>query len=709
MHIKELLGIVDHGERDRQLRRHFAPYSVEMDVDYAEGIALVVLLNLTLKRDEVENLCDEGLAKQLLSDEGHIGNCLRTVRWLHTHNLKYPDARVSGERLIMNAPPLIPGVISSAGLPMRMGWARDSSDINLAKLFSTSFRYDGDSTNLALQLVAKKKAWEQALIELGLTKQQLDIWCQQLASHLESNIIPTRVSPFSKQVRFPYKSHYCSVTPVVSHVLLARLQNVINEKKLNFTHIHHDHPASVGGLVGALGGKVAILDYPPPVSQDKGRSFLQARKHQLANGQSLFDRSVFNDHVFIDAMTHVLSRPGLTRKQQRQLRLSALRYMRRKLAAWLEPIIELRDEVVSRGRGEPSNLLSGGLELELITQSPKMLPELMLQVAGRFHLELQNHPAGRRYAFHPELIAPIKSQILWLLRQLADDEENDEQHPPTSCYYLHLSGLTVYDASALANPYLCGIPSLSALAGFCHDYERRLRSLIGQSVCFRGMSWFLGRYSRVAGKHLPEPSKLAEPKSVSAIRRPGLLDGRYCDLSMDLIIEVHIPTGGSLSFTACLDLLRAALPARFAGGCLHPPSLYEEHNWCAVYQDKRALFTVLSRLPRYGCWVYPSDIKPCNFGELGEALALDSRLRPVATGFVFLEKPVERMGSIDNQHVFAESAIGTALCINPVEMRLAGKKRFFSDGFWQLSDESGAILMNGQANMGEMHGTLHSS
>ena len=79
---------------------------------------------------------------------------------------------------------------------------------------------------------------------------------------------------------------------------------------------------------------------------------------------------------------------------------------------------------------------------------------------------------------------------------------------------------------------------------------------------------------------------------------------------------------------------------------------------------------------------------------------LDRRLRPVATGFVFLEEPVERAGSIEGQHVYAESAIGTALCINPVEMRLAGKKRFFGAGFWQLNDAKGAILMNGSANTG---------
>lgn len=149
IHIQELLNIADHVERDKQLRRYFAPHSADLDVDGAERGTLIVLLNLTLKRDQADDLCDELLARQLLVDENHISHCLHTVRWLHTHNLKYPDSRVRGQRLIVNAPPPIQGIITSAGLPMRLGWAHDSSDINLAKLFSTSFRYHGGTTNLA--------------------------------------------------------------------------------------------------------------------------------------------------------------------------------------------------------------------------------------------------------------------------------------------------------------------------------------------------------------------------------------------------------------------------------------------------------------------------------------------------------------------------------------------------------------------------------
>lgn len=99
-------------------------------------------------------------------------------------------------------------------------------------------------------------------------------------------------------------------------------------------------------------------------------------------------------------------------------------------------------------------------------------------------------------------------------------------------------------------------------------------------------------------------------------------------------------------------------------------------------------------------WIYPSDDDLRSVEVLSEALALDHRLRPVAIGFVFLEAPVEREGSIETLHVYAESALGTALCINPVEMRLAGQEKLFSTGFWQLSYVGGAILMNGQANLG---------
>ena len=705
MHINELLNIADHAERDRLLRRGFAPYSEVITVDGAELPSLIVLGNLTIKKELSKDLCDEHQARQLLLDEHYLEHCTNAVRWLHTHNLKYPDSRVSGQRLIIESPALIPGVVSSAGIPMQMGWANNSADINFAKLFCSAFQHGGKITNLAQQLCSSSAPWCDALQQLGLSLSAIETLCQTLITSLPKVDIPDEVSPYSKQVRFPYQGHYCSITPIVSHAAMAKLQSVIHETRCPHTTISHDHPAALGSLVGSVGGKVAVLDYPPPVSFSKERQFSGARLQRLHDGRSLFDNSILYDHVMLDALDHLASQPGTTRKQQRERRLSALRYLRRQLAVWLGPLIEWRDDLEQTGF-DVKKLPLDSLEGRLLTQPRALLPELTLELASRFHLTLQHHPVGRRYAFHPELLVPIKSQLLWLLKKLVQPEVEGTNSTPDSFCYLHLSGLRVYDAMAMANPYLCGIPSLSALAGFCHDYERRLTKLLKRPVNFTSVAWYLRDYSKVEGKRLPEPNLPDKAKEISAIRRPGLIDSRYCDVGMDLVIEVQIPAEGSMLLPDEMELLRAAFPARFAGGCLHPPSLYEGKQWCTVYSNPGELFTALSRLPRYGCWVYPFDSNICSLEELVEKLSQDRRLRPVSSGYVLLEEPRQRAGCLEQYHAYAESVIGMALCVNPVEMRMAGKNQFYTKGFWRLTQQNRAILMRGSTNMGQTHGTL---
>ena len=88
---------------------------------------------------------------------------------------------------------------------------------------------------------------------------------------------------------------------------------------------------------------------------------------------------------------------------------------------------------------------------------------------------------------------------------------------------------------------------------------------------------------------------------------------------------------------------------------------------------------------------------------------MDRRVRPVSTGYVFLDEPRVRAGSVEKCHVYAESALGLALCLNPVEMRLAGTNHFFNHGFWQLTALNRAILMTGAGNMEQRHGAMQTS
>jgi len=708
MPLHELMNLHDQAEQDKALRRAFAPYTPDIELEGEEYRALVVLVNLTLKRDQAVDLCDESQAQRLVNDDKHLEHCVHQVAWLHSHNLKYPDTRVSGQRLVIDAPPLIPGVVTSAGLQNRLGWANNSAEINYAKLFCSSFLYQGLSSNLAQQLVADVPAWTGAFRQLGVANTAISALQAQLAHHLAATAIPLEVSVYSKQVRFWYQGDYCAITPVASHALMAHLQHMIYENRCSHLTISHDHPASGGSLVGSVGGKVAVLNYPPPISIQKRRHFSQSRTQRLNEGRSLFDRGMLYDKVFPQALEHLITPTGLTRRQRKQSRLSSMRYLRRQLAAWIGPVIEWRDEIQLLPNVELP-ITPERLEWKIVTSPVTELPDLATELAGVFHLELQTHQATRRFAYHPELLVPVKSQLRWLLNKLASDENQPASlHAATSCY-LHLSGLRVYDALALANPYLCGIPSLSALAGFCHDYERRLTALLKRPVRFTGVSWYLSHYHLLSGKLLQEPLSPIHAREVSAIRRPGLIDSKYCDLGMDLVIALQVDDEHPLPSANEQDLLQAAFPSRFAGGCLHPPSLYESKPWCSLYTNRNELFNTLSRLPRTGCWVYPCQSRISNLDELIDTLSMDRRVRPVSTGYVFLDEPRVRAGSVEKCHVYAESALGLALCLNPVEMRLAGTNHFFNHGFWQLTALNRAILMTGAGNMEQRHGAMQTS
>ena len=97
---QELLDIDDISERNIALRRAFTAYTAPIDVTGYEASALTILLNMTYPRKRVDDLLDKRLAKQTLNTDAHVDACIDEVQWLHTHNLKYPDIRVSKQRLI---------------------------------------------------------------------------------------------------------------------------------------------------------------------------------------------------------------------------------------------------------------------------------------------------------------------------------------------------------------------------------------------------------------------------------------------------------------------------------------------------------------------------------------------------------------------------------------------------------------------------------
>lgn len=705
MHINEIINIQDRNERDKVLRKAFASYGEIPITDNAEFITLVVLLNLTLKRSDVDDLCNVSRAQQLLKDTLHLQHCLKTIEWFHTHNLKYPDPRVSKQRLIAKSPMLIPGIITSAGLPQLFGWANNSSDINYSKLFNSAFVYQGKTQNLAHLLAEDDPSWLEALNQIGLSTLEVSYLCSsvKISSVAHSNI-PVEVDDYSKQLRFPLSQGYLAITPVVSHSLQVKLHQLAFHGAFHTTTVKHAHPASVSSLVGALGGNVSTLYYPPDIRKLQPQTFAQSKIKSQVKMKLIFDNSIIYDRYFIKALDHIIKPDGLTRKQKQHFRHSALKYLKRSLCIWLSPIFDLRDDIENKHIKINENDING-LSARLLNQPKNELHILSNELTSEFHKTLQSFHITKKYAYHARLLHPIEQNFIGILKQLAKMEKATT-NTTSSIYYLHLSNIHVYDALALANPYLCGIPSLSALAGFCHDYQRRVSQLLSKKLLFSEFAWFISDYSPVTGKQLPEPSSVEKLRERSNVKRPGIIDNRHCDLLMDLVVKIQMSDEDTSISDSDFSLFQSRLPSRFAGGCLHPPSLYESINWCQLYSDFDELYTKLVRLPRHGCWVYPYPAEITSLDELSDLMKAKPAIKPVSIGYMGLEDPNERNNSIEQNHMYAESCIGTAECVNPVDVRMNGVNKFIQNAFWQPIYEKRSILIKKACRMDQYDETM---
>ncbi|WP_164918606.1 type I-F CRISPR-associated protein Csy2 [Photobacterium chitinilyticum] len=684
MHLSELLQVQDIGERNQLLRKTLAAYTDVVDVTGCELQLLIIAINLTLPKKDVDDLLDRALARLLLKNQEHLQHCVDEVQWFHSHNVKYPDSRVKEQRIIAQVKKPVDGVLSSPNLPQAFGWSHNSSQVNPAKFFAVRFNWQNRETSLLEVVLDNVAEWQAVFSTLGMTRKQLSDVRATLSDHHASNQLPSEVSDYSKQIRVPYLGDYYALTPVISHSVQAQIQKMAFNRKVRTANIEHSHPANVGSLVASLGGNIRVLNYQPNVTQKTSESFAEYR---YGSTKSVFDHSVIKDKRFLQALSRIAGeRSAPMLRQRRQLRVSALRFVRKQLALWLAPMMEWRDSIEANAlHSRPIETL----EEQLLYLPIDNLPDALSDLNAHFHQALQYHRLGGRYAFHPEIIHPIKQQLKWLLNYIAN-QEDPAVECQSNCVFLHLQQLKVHDASLLSNPYVSGIPSLTALGGLMHNYQRKLCALLGSECSIKRGAWFIAQYHRQAGKKLPEPDKVRYRKKASNVQHPGIVDGVYGDLTMDLVLELQLPESASIPD---LMLLQAAFPSRFAGGTLHPPSLFELTNWLSVYPTQSELFSVLSRLPRSGCWIYPDDKGANSFEELAVRLDSELDLKPIGLGFLPLEKPQVRAGSVAPFHCYAEPCIGVIRCMNPINVRLSGSKQFYQSAFWHFDIANNAMLM----------------
>ncbi|KLV09227.1 hypothetical protein ABT56_03270 [Photobacterium aquae] len=690
----DVLQIEDNTEKQATLKKVFMPYSACIDIDGCEKEALTVLLNLSTHRkgSPCGDWLDIERAKSYLKDQADIDASLAEIKWFHTHNLKFPDCRVKEQRLIAKPLSTSESFISSVSLDQGLGWAHNSAVYRHTLWLLNSFNWQSESVNILSLVQEENPVWLELLQEFGLNIKQQDLLLKTIELQIPASTFPDSVSPYSKQLRFPWNNDYLSVTPVVSHAIQREIEVKARDKasKLSFVTSALPNSASIGNLCGSLGGYMKALNYPLDVKSVAEQTLAASRNK---SGKYFDDFQVTNYKICQVLNRLIGAEPLKNQKQREKARKVQSKILRKQIALWMLPLIELRDIEDA----EPHNQQlehDDPLVKSFLSLPESEFPSLVHELNQRLHFVFQENKFTAKFAYHPKLIQVVKAQIVWVLEQLS--KPSDHEDAAREQQYIYLSSLRVQDAVAMSSPYLCGAPSLTAIWGFMHHYQREFNKLVNSDSPFEfsRFAFYVRTENIQSTAKLTEPNSLAKSRTLSNAKRPTIRSERLADLEIDLVIRVDSDS----RISDFLSELRAALPAAFAGGALYQPLILSQIDWLRTFSSKSELFHVLKGIPAYGSWLYPSEKQPTNFNELEHLITEDADNLPVSIGYHLLEHPTERENSITDCHAYAENALGIAKRLNPIEVRFSGRDHFFDNAFWALESTSATILIKNDRN-----------
>lgn len=663
------------------LKKAFMPYSSPIDVEGREQETLTILLNLSRPRPQCDNYLDAQRAKAYFSDSRNVKQSEAEIKWFHTHNLKFPDCRVKNQRLI--APPHSCQLARPVN-QKPFGWAHNSATYSHTIWLLNTFIWQGKVTCLMQLILDGSDAWVKLLDLFGLTQSQISSLLAALKTDLTKATFPDEVSNYSKQVRFPYLTDYISMTPVASHAVQVALEQASrqSESGLKFTTLSLPNPASIGNLCASTGGKMKLLYYPIGARHHPHASLLDSRQYH----DRYFDNFQITNPRLHSVLEHLAGiRPLKSQKERTHVRQHQVKILRKQIALWLIPLIEVKDRCCHDGETNFSHC-KDEVAREFLYCAPENLLALTTPLNQKIHTVFQKHRYAKKFAYHPQLLHVIKSQIVWLLNQLSKPEEITET---VEDQFILLSSMQVDQLNAISCPYLVGAPSLTGIWGFMHRFQIRINEQLSpeEKLEFFSFAFFVRDELISAGSKLSEPNTLAKKRQVSHVKRPTIRTEFFSDLEFDLIIRVRCKQ----SLSPLISELKAALPTTFSGGAIFPPPLERKIEWLKIINGKSSLFHLIKSLPRSGHWVSPTQVEFSSFDELGKHLSNDDSLLPVSSGFQFLECPKERYGSTANTHAYVENRLSIAKRINPIEHRFHDRDHFFARTFWVLINTDTSI------------------
>ena len=237
---------------------------------------------------------------------------------------------------------------------------------------------------------------------------------------------------------------------------------------------------------------------------------------------------------------------------------------------------------------------------------------------------------------------------------------------------------------------ISGMPSMMALWGWVHDFERRANQNGSKYLKVDSVACFVHEIAYKTGQRLSEAHNVKPRDCHHNVTRSGNRTGAWGDFIFDVVIKLK-PSDFLDIPLLTQEYLTGCVPRKFHGGNLFID--IKSRDWITRYDSQTDLFQSLITLPASGCWLYPSEQAFEDETSLLTILNNNAEQKLALCGYQFLDKPKQRENSFEDEHVYAESALGLVNCVNAIDVRFCGIKSFFLDAFWTLTDAESSITV----------------
>jgi len=635
-------------EQNIVLKKMFEPLTENVDVMGSEFECLCILTNLTSK--DLSEITNQKHAKQILSVDTFWAKFHKVLSQLHTHNLKWPDSRVNLKHQIR--------VIKKAGELPKLGWSRNSSDYRLGRMLTTTFIWNDSEHSLISVWLSDHVDWRKAAYKLGITK---DFWYQikqEIESIFSESHFPEVVDYHSPELLFPYKNHYLTVTPVVSHSTQLSLQR---PQGLPLHVLSFNHPSALGVLCGSLGGHVRMLKFAPFSKQGK-ECTMNAFKDYLEPYMltTKFANSIYQ--AIVDVKTYSSLRI------KRRSRLKVLNALDKLMEDWVAPLIQAK---LSSRNGSDLEKLSDEEQRFLNERNPD-LKEFARYLNRKLHAELELKKYSKSFSYHQRLIGVTQNRLEVHLKRVLLSHKPSE---PSDCIFIILKGLRINEANGLNNPYVAGMPSMIGLYGFLHLFERQL-SEVYPNVSLASFALQCSHYSANASSSLPAPNI---PDKEMRIKRSGILPEFKFDGKFSIVVNLKVLLDDHEELD--VEKIKTSLPERLWGGSVHPPFLYEDTEWVSIVRSYGSLKKYIVQNLYLGNWISPVKQDATDLSARIELLKENNELSLCLVGYKLLEE-VKPRNVISGIHAFSEPLIDLCLLQSTYKL-MKTRKSIEQSIFWE--------------------------